>query len=171
MSAGPGIRPTLVFACGNPSRGDDSLGPLLIERLAARQQAGELQQVDLLTDFQLQVEHALDLRGRELVVFVDAAASGPEPFSFLPVRPEPDAGYTTHAMAPGALLQVFEQVTQEGVPSAWLLAIRGYGFNLGGPVSRAADRNLALAMEYLLRLFREREGGTTGVSSPLPVSG
>lgn len=167
MSAVPGVRPTLVFACGNPSRGDDSLGPLLVEHLAERQQAGELPQVDLLIDFQLQVEHALDLQGRELVVFVDAAASGPEPFSFLPVRPESDAGYTTHAMAPGALLRVFEQVTQEGIPSAWLLAIRGYAFDLGDPVSTAADTNLALAIEYLLRLLRERQGGTIGDPSSI----
>lgn len=147
----------LVFAYGNPSRGDDALGPLLIERLAERQRAGALQQVDLLTDFQLQVEHALDLQGRELVVFVDAAASGPEPFSFHPVRPEPDAGYTTHAMVPGAVLRVFEQVTREDSPPVWLLAIRGYAFDLGSPASTGADANLSQAIEHLLRLLGEWE--------------
>lgn len=147
----------LVLACGNPSRGDDALGPLLIERLAERQRAGELQQVDLLTGFQLQLEHALDLQGRDLVVFADAAASGPEPFSFRPVHPEPDAGYTTHAMAPGAVLRVFEQVTREDSPPAWLLAIRGYAFDLGSSASTAADANLSQAFEHLLRTLGEWE--------------
>ena len=160
MSAVPGIRPLLVFAYGNPSRGDDALGPLLIKRLAERQRVGELLQVDLLTDFQLQVEHALDLQGRELVVFVDAAASGTEPFSFQPVRPEPDVGYTTHAMAPGAVLRVLEQVTREDAPPAWLLAIRGYAFDLGCPVSAAAAANLSQSIDHLLRTLREREGRT-----------
>jgi len=159
MIAVPDIRPMLVLACGNPSRGDDTLGPLLIERLAERQRAGELRQVDLLADFQLQVEHVLDLQGRELVVFVDAAASGPEPFSFRPVGPEPDAGYTTHAMAPGAVLRVFEQVTREDSPPAWLLAIRGYTFDLGSSVSTAADANLSQAFEHLLRTLGEWESG------------
>ena len=159
MSAVPGIRPLLVFAYGNPSRGDDALGPLLIERLAEWQRAGELQQVDLLTDFQLQVEHALDLQGRVLVVFVDAAASGPEPFSFQRVRPEKDVGYTTHAMAPGAVLRVFEQVTRKDAPPAWLLAIRGYAFDLGSPLSAAAAANLSQSIDHLSRTLGAWESG------------
>ncbi|MDP3326412.1 MAG: Ni/Fe hydrogenase, partial [Hydrogenophaga sp.] len=66
------VAPLLVFGWGNPSRGDDALGPLLVEQLAglAQMSSGRL---ECLTDFQLQVEHALDLRGRERVLFVDAA--------------------------------------------------------------------------------------------------
>lgn len=157
MSAAPGTRPVLVFACGNPSRGDDSLGPLLIERLAKQQRAGDLRQVDLLTDFQLQVEHAMDLKDRELVVFADATASGPEPFAFSEVHPETEIGYTTHSMSPGAVLRVFEQVTGGDAPPARLLAIRGYAFNLGSPMSAAAGANLSQAGDYLSRLLRKPE--------------
>jgi hydrogenase maturation protease len=144
-------RPVLVLACGNPSRGDDALGPLLIERLQAHQGTGKLRRVDLLTDFQLQIEHALDMQGRELVIFVDATSNGPEPFSFEPVQPERDTGYSTHAVTPGALLPVFEQVSDEEAPATWLLAIRGYGFDLGSPVSERARENLEKAVELLLR--------------------
>jgi hydrogenase maturation protease len=65
----------LVLAVGNPSRGDDALGPALLERLrdAGVDAAGD---VELLTDFQLQIEHALDLQGRQAVLFVDAARPG-----------------------------------------------------------------------------------------------
>ncbi|MDP2785684.1 MAG: Ni/Fe hydrogenase, partial [Sulfurimicrobium sp.] len=63
--------PLLVFGYGNPSRGDDALGPLLLEQLAAL----NLPHVELLTDFQLQVEHAVDLQGRERVLFIDASVS------------------------------------------------------------------------------------------------
>lgn len=157
MSLAPGVRPLLVFAYGNPSRGDDALGPCLIERLEARQRGGAFRQVDLLTDFQLQVEHALDLQGRELVVFADAASNGPEPFSFEPLLPEPETGYTTHAMTPGAVLRVFQQVMQQDPPPARLLAIRGYRFDLGQPLSDAASRNLEEATSYLSRLLGEDE--------------
>jgi len=149
------IRPVLVFGYGNPSRGDDALGPLLIERLEVRQRAGELQQVELLTDFQLQVEHALDLAGRELAVFVDAAASGDEPFSFSRAAPEKDASYTTHAMSAGAVLRVYENTTGEIPPPTWLVAVRGYAFDLGAPLSLRARSNLDSAEAQLLEFLRD----------------
>ncbi len=154
MNLAPQIRPILIFAYGNPSRGDDALGPLLSERLEERQRAGGLEQVALLTDFQLQVEHALDLQGREQVIFVDATAEGTEPFSLMSVHPEPVAGYSTHAMTPGAVLRIFEQITRDSAPMAYLLAIRGYSFDLGNPLSDAAEANLAQAIDYLLPRLR-----------------
>jgi hydrogenase maturation protease len=142
-----------VFACGNPSRGDDALGPALLERLARSQAEGQLAACDLLTDFQLQVEHALDLVGRELVVFVDASLSGPEPFAFTLIRPEPVLTYSTHAMTPGAVLRTFArlapQVAQGPCPTAWLLAIRGYRFELGETLSAAAQTNLDASTAFL----------------------
>lgn len=72
MAEGVGVAPTLVFGYGNPSRGDDALGWRLIEQLDALRAAGRLAGVDLLSDFQLQIEHVLDLRGRTRVIFVDA---------------------------------------------------------------------------------------------------
>jgi len=56
------IAPILIFAYGNPSRGDDALGPMIFELLEKnKQQSSELSKVDLLTDYQLQIEHAIDL--------------------------------------------------------------------------------------------------------------
>ncbi|WP_462320608.1 hydrogenase maturation protease [Halochromatium sp.] len=77
--------PVLVFGYGNPSRGDDALGPRLIERLQGLQDRGQLPGVELLTDFQLQIEHVLDLVGRERVIFVDAAVGLSEPYRLTPV--------------------------------------------------------------------------------------
>jgi len=141
---------TLIFAYGNPSRGDDALGPRLIERLEARHKAGDLPGVTLLTDFQLQIEHALDLVGRSRVIFVDASESAVEPFAFTPIAPERGVSYTTHAMSPGAVLRVFEQIAVGPPPPAWLLAIRGYDFSLGSHLTAAAERNLDLAEVFLL---------------------
>jgi hydrogenase maturation protease len=149
-----------VFACGNPSRGDDALGPALLERLAWSQAEGQLADCDLLTDFQLQVEHALDLVGRELVVFVDASLSGPEPFAFTLIRPEPVLTYSTHAMTPGAVLRTFAQLAPQiapgPCPTAWLLAIRGYRFELGEALSAAAQANLDASGAFLDAYLRDR---------------
>lgn len=144
-------KPTLILACGNPSRGDDALGPLLIDRLAG---AADLQGVETLTDFQLQIEHVLDLDGRSLVIFVDAVAAGPAPFAFVPVRPRPDVALSTHAIRPSALLGLFRRVVGGDPPPARVLAIRGYGFELGAPLSARAAANLDRAWVFLTCLLR-----------------
>lgn len=143
---GSGPAPVLVIGIGNPSRGDDAIGPLAIERL----QALGLPDTELLTDFQLQVEHALDLVGRREVVFIDAAASGVEPFGFEPVIPARDAGALSHALSPAAVLEAFERVTTAPLPATFVLAIRGYDFELGADLSAAAAANLEAALHRLI---------------------
>ncbi len=134
--------PVLVFTWGNPSRGDDALGPALFELLETERLAGRLPGVELLTDYQLQVEHALDLQGRERVLFVDASVSAQAPCELHPLQPERDASYTTHAMTPGAVLAVYEQINGQSPPAAFMLSIRGYSFELGTPLSQQAGANL-----------------------------
>ncbi|MEA3410913.1 MAG: hydrogenase maturation protease [Pseudomonadota bacterium] len=141
-----GAAPVLLIGIGNPSRGDDAIGPLAIERL---EKLG-LPETELLTDFQLQVEHALDLVGRREIVFIDAAASGTEPFSFGPVAPAVDASATTHALSPAAVLDAFLRVSEATLPVAYVLAVRGYDFELGTPLSDTAAENLEAALQMLI---------------------
>lgn len=140
--------PTLIFAWGNPSRGDDALGPLFIEHfqaLAARHP--EWGAIDFLTDFQLQVEHALDLQGRQRVLFVDASSRGTDACCLQPIAAAKDASFTTHAMSPQAVMQVYAEIEDADPPPCWLLGIRGESFELGAPLSAPAHQALAAAME------------------------
>jgi hydrogenase maturation protease len=145
--------PVLVFTWGNPSRGDDALGPAIYERLQEIQSAGRLPGVDLLTDFQLQIEHALDLRERDRVLFVDASVGVAAPLRFSLLQSEPEVSFTTHAMSPGAILSVFAQVEQQPPPPSFLLSIRGYEFGLGQPLSVEANRHLDAACGFILSLL------------------
>jgi hydrogenase maturation protease len=143
------VAPLLVFGWGNPSRGDDALGPLLVEQLADRAQASlPAGQLECLTDFQLQVEHALDLRGRERVLFVDAAIGLQTPFAVSKVHPAAVAGFTTHALAPEALLQVYRDLERAEPPPCMLLAIRAQRFELGEAPGEQALADLALALAW-----------------------
>ena len=140
--------PTLIFGWGNPSRGDDALGPLFVEHftaLAARHP--EWGAVDCLTDFQLQVEHALDLQGRRRVLFVDASLDAPAPCTLTRITAARDASFTTHAMSPQAVLRVFADIEDGEAPPCWLLAIRGEGFELGDGLSEAARQSLQAALQ------------------------
>jgi hydrogenase maturation protease len=144
--------PVLIIGIGNPSRGDDALGPLCIEALEAMR----LPDVELLTDFQLQVEFALDLAGRREVVFVDAAASGPEPWEFRPVGRESRLSHTSHALAPEGVLATCAQVGFPAPEAAFVLAIRGYGFELGEALSPRAHGNLEAALSFLRVRYPEK---------------
>jgi hydrogenase maturation protease len=140
----------LVLAWGNPSRGDDALGPELAARLESAGAAAEV-----LTDFQLQPEHATDLHGRSLVLFVDASVSCPAPFAFARVAAARDASFSSHAMSPAALLAAYEAVFGRASPPAYALAIRGERFDLGEPIGDGARRNLDAATALAVRLLGE----------------
>ena len=148
----PGVAPLLVLAIGNPSRGDDALGPLAAEKLAGLALPG----VEVLTDFQLQVEHALDLLGRSEVIFVDADAAGDGPFDLRTVAPAADARHTSHSLSPSAVLDAYRRLTGGEPPPARLLAIRGHEFSLGTPLSSMAQANLRAAVAALARHLRGR---------------
>lgn len=151
----------LILAVGNPSRGDDALGPLFLERLAAlREQFGDWDDVELLTDFQLQIEHTVDLENRALVLFVDASVSGPAPFHFTRLQAVRDASYTSHALSPAAVLHVYQQINHAPPPPAFQLAIRGERFELGEPLSSVAEANLVAALAFTCRLLERRDAAT-----------
>jgi len=134
--------PILVFGIGNESRGDDALAPLLVRGLTDR--AGR---VELLEDYQLQVEHVTDLPGRSAVLFVDADMSCAEPYHFSEISAKKDDSYTSHVMTPFALLHTYRQVYGTDAPPAFLLRIRGYDFELGNPLSDKAAFNLGAATD------------------------
>jgi hydrogenase maturation protease len=138
----------LLFGYGNPGCGDDELGPELIRRIEQSQFAD----VECLNDMQLQVEHVMDLVGRDLVLFIDADVFCADPFIFSEIRSEKNGSYTSHAMTPSALLHAYQRVYGVDTPPAFLLRIRGYDFGLGDPMSDQAAANLDEATKLVLEL-------------------
>ncbi len=139
------VAPVVVLAVGNPSRGDDAIGPELAARLAA----AELPGVEVIVDFQLQVEHALDLQGRRLALFIDAAVDAQAPYEVRPLAPARDPSHTSHALSPAAVLETFQRVCDALPPPALLLAVRAESFDLGAPLTLAARGNLEAAWLWL----------------------
>jgi hydrogenase maturation protease len=146
--------PVLVFGYGNPSRGDDALGPLLVESIQNR---FNTTYIDVLTDFQLQIEHALDLDNRELVLFVDASAACAPPFELTELKPVGAVGYTTHAMHPASVMAVYRSIRKQPPPPCFLLAIKGEAFELGEGLSANAERHLRQAESFVNGLLQNPE--------------
>jgi hydrogenase maturation protease len=153
------VAPTLVFAVGNLSRGDDAVGPLLAERLDALALAG----VEVLVDFQLQVEHALDLEQRERVIFIDACVDTDEPCVERELRPDGGLPHTSHALDPRHVLETYRKLTGREPPPATLLGVRGLRFELGEGLSPGAAAGCAAAWPRLLALC-----GAVGVHDARP---
>lgn len=140
--------PVLVLAVGNPSRGDDAIGP----ELAARLEAAALPGVEVIVEFQLQVENALDLVGRERVIFVDAGVGTPSPFQLRRIAAEQQVLHTSHAISPEAVLATYEQVQDSVTPECWVLSVPGESFELGESLSAAAVAGIEAAWPRLLEL-------------------
>lgn len=144
--------PVLFLGWGNPSRGDDAVGPLLCDRLSQLLTRSDLAEVAARTevqqDFQLQVEDASDLAGRSLVVFIDASVSAAAPFDFSAVLPQADASFSTHALSPQAVLATTCKVFGSA-PLCYQMAVRGDEFELGEGLSRAASLHLEAAWRVL----------------------
>lgn len=169
--------PLVILGCGNPSRGDDALGPLLCDRLedwqprsAADPDALDLpgqlptrsaadlpdgRAFEVLQDFQFQVEHALDLEGRDLVLFIDAAVGLSAPFAFTRIGAHADASHTTHALSPQAVLAVYAQLHGRDAPPSYLLRVHGQSFELGAPISGCASAALDAAWPLLKDLLAD----------------
>lgn len=179
--------PLLVLAVGNPSRGDDAVGPELARRLQDGLDAGGLgpawaAQVELVCEQQLAVEHAWDLLGRQAVLFVDAeadadAADGqaapraPVPGVRLralapPTGASPGPRLGTHHCPPDQLLALCREVLGEAPPPCWLLSVRGRSFGLGEPLSAATRQDLDAAWAMLMDWLRAQAAPDTTGATP-----
>jgi hydrogenase maturation protease len=149
-------KPVLLFAYGNLSRGDDALGPKLLEHL---QQEGFTEgcgrELKYLTDYQMQVEHVMDMQHCERVLLIDAAIDMGESHQFYPVTEQLETQYTTHGMTPSTLLYTYRQTLQEDPPFTSMLAIRGRDFELGHPLSIDAENSLNEACIFIQNLLAQ----------------
>jgi hydrogenase maturation protease len=142
----------LVYGYGNPGRGDDGLGPALV---AALETLGA-DRLDCESDYQLAVEDAATLAKYDVVVFVDADASGPEPFWFDHVQASRELSFSSHSATPGQVVGLAREMFGAQV-KAYTLGIRGYRFGeLGESLSEPARANLALALAFAQRAVCEQ---------------
>lgn len=137
----------LIIGYGNPGRLDDGLGPALVQRIEALNLPG----VTTATDYQLNVEHAADVVGCDVVIFADADITDVEPFRFERIRPaEETLSFSTHSVSPAAILAMARDMFS-ATPKAYVLGIHGYEFNeFGERLSDKARGNLDAAVTFIV---------------------
>ncbi len=137
---------TLVIAYGNRDRQDDGAGWHILTQVAAQLglQAPELPgewtesedgSLRLLYLYQLLPELAEDLIDYSQIIFVDAHNSPELPnLVFEPVSTAWEHSAFTHHLSMGELLAI-TQTLYGRCPAAWLLSVRGYGFEFSQTLS------------------------------------
>ncbi len=159
----------LVLGYGNPGRGDDALGPMLIEKL----DCAERTKHESLACFQLQPEQIFDLENRRLILFADASVSASAPFSFTELTANCEISYSTHSMTPETLLYIYETLFRRPPPCCFLLSIRGNNFKLGKKLSDVAEKHLDAAFDFATELLDEpdllRWRGKLMMSASIPA--
>ncbi len=135
----------LVIGYGNPGRLDDGLGPALAEALEEFERPG----VTVDADYQLTVEDAAAVADHDVVIFVDAAVTGREPFFVERVTPRADLGFTTHDVDPATVLGLARDLFG-ATARGYTVGIRGYEFNeFGEKLSERARANLEETRRFL----------------------
>lgn len=144
----------LVLGYGNPGRADDGLGPAAAEAIEELALTG----VRTSANYQLMIEDASDAAERDVVVFIDASKSGPEPFSVRAVFPGPEvACFASHFVRPELIMSLSCQV-YGSCPRAFLVGIRGYDFSFFNGLTERAQENLQHAVSYVTEVLIGRCG-------------
>lgn len=144
----------LVIGYGNPGRLDDGLGPAVADAVAAWRLPG----VHVDADYQLCVEDAAVIAEHDVVLFVDASVTGPEPYAFERLTPAADLapGFSSHSLEPAALMALARELFGARA-EGWVLAVRGYAFDeFGERLSPRALANMHAALAFLGPVLAER---------------
>lgn len=144
----------LIYGIGNCGRQDDGLGWAFIDRL---EQGDRRTRARLRRTYQLNLEDADLISRYHRVLFVDATKD-PVVDSFTVSRPAPklDYSFTSHAISVPSILATTAQCFGH-VPDCYVLAIRGYEWELQEGLTDSALVNLSRAFDYLSEPLAPRQ--------------
>jgi hydrogenase maturation protease len=148
----------LVIGYGNRLRGDDAIGPVIVERLALNLPAW----VSALTPQQLTLDFAESISQVDLVVLVDAAV-GSQPGSIQQRRIQPAESLPTlltHHVAPEVLCRSAHVLYGRAAPML-LWTITGANFDFGAALSAPVSAAVPAVTEQILDFINALELNVT----------
>ncbi len=151
MNSEDTVNSILLIGYGNPGRCDDGLGPLFADAISQI----DIPNVIVQTDYQLQIEDAMDAAAHDVVILADASVSGSD-VVFEHLEPDGNASFSTHSVSPSALMSMVKEHFNV-TPHAYLLTMRGYEFNeYHEGLSEKAQANLNKAVAFLTPILQQR---------------
>jgi hydrogenase maturation protease len=160
-------RRVLLYGYGNPGRKDDGLGPVLSDLLEKWIVQEDLKNMQVDSNYQLNIEDALTIRDYDIVIFIDASIEDIDSFTVTRVEPSDRVNYTMHSVSPSFVLHLCEKIFQY-VPETFLVHIKGYEFELEEGLSDKAAENLHLAFRFIKDLLLEPGQLTQNIALQFP---
>jgi hydrogenase maturation protease len=135
----------LIIGFGNPLRGDDGVGPIVVSRLSRLHSGAEC-----VTTMQLHPEHAELMRGRDVVIFVDASVDAVH-VMVNPVDQESGENWQAgHSDTPAGLTALCRAMYPDPPERVYLLEIPARSLEFGEHLT-ARTRQDASEAETLIR--------------------
>jgi len=150
------MKRVLVVGIGNQIRQDDAIGPYVIDLLEKRLQPEKKELVDFMVVHQLDLVHCEKFAGYTLIIFIDAdAVQGDEDVRVEEVLPRPGVHpFTTHIGSIPDLMALTHNLY--GVsPKTYLIAVKGWAFEVGEGLSPEALKNAGTAYDFACKLIDE----------------
>ena len=138
----------LIYGLGNVGRQDDGLGWAFIDWLET---SSVCSRADKAKFYQLNLEDADLISHKERVLFVDASKDTTiDHFRLYKVEPKIDFSFTSHAMSMETIAATCQQCFGRS-PEVYVLAIRGYEWELKIGLTDQAKINLHSAIDHICR--------------------
>lgn len=165
-----------IVGYGNPLRGDDGVGPLVVQRLRAS--LGPKPWLRFFVFQQLEEGLLDDLGDASLLILVDASAGDTgEDVRWRKLEPRPSPSPFTHHMDAGMFLWLMG-LARGSCPEAWLVSIPGKNFGQERGLSPQTLFLAGRAQREIEAFIKDRsqqrgsgEGFSCGVCNPLVRTG
>jgi len=142
----PGI---LIYGYGNPGREDDGLGNGFVEAIRSWVEDKKLTNIELDSNYQLNIEDADIMARNDIVLFVDATEEPIDNFCISTVEPSDSrVEFTMHAVSPAFVLDICQKIFKKN-PLTYLFHIKGYQWNFKEDISPEGKKNLNKALEFI----------------------
>ncbi len=147
----------LIYGYGNPGRQDDGVGNAVVDELEGFIRERYIPGVSFDSNYQLNIEDATVIYGKDLVIFVDATTEVEvEHFKVTRVQPDPKVEFTMHAVSPSFVLNLCHDLYHEE-PDTYLVHVRGYQWEFLGNMTRQAEDNVLRVKAFIKDLLLLKE--------------
>jgi len=146
---------TLVYGFGNPGRQDDGIGNAMINRLQSWVKDNFIMDVELESNYQLNIEDAEIISNYQRVIFIDASKENIKSCKLEKLKPaEKTIEFTMHAVSPSYLLYLSDELFHKK-PECYLLSIKGENWEIKEGISKNASMNIDKAELFLRSVLKD----------------
>ena len=147
----------LIYGYGNPGRQDDGLGAAFIRKMEDWIADNQENNIQLDCNYQLNIEDAELISGKDMVVFVDATIEEIDDFSYTWINPDPArVEFSMHAVSPAFVVDLCRKMFGKA-PDSYLLHIKGYEWDFKEELTTEASLNLEKAFTFLSQRILQAE--------------